>query len=388
MGRIHIVNLPDIGEGVVEGEVIEWLKNPGDGVNKDEPIVIVMTDKATVELPTPVPGKFIKAFYKAGEKAILGKPLYQIETDEEEVAAPKKEVSIEKKVEIPPTVAKKKEGKVLATPATRKIAKEVGVSINEVVGSGKEGRVVPKDFKTPQTNPLHLSDDREESLIGIPKLMAEKMAESKRTIPHFSYFEEVEVSRLIQLRENVRTKGESEGINVTFMPFFIRALSMTIEQFPILNSSVDMKHSKIIYHAHQNIGIAVNTKLGLIVPVLKDVQNDDLEQIIRHYNELKEKVKENKLSSHDMKEGTITLSNIGHLSGNNVWATPIINPPETAILALSKISKRTLVKEGKTVISDVLNLSWSFDHRVIDGVKALEISHYFATLLNNPASLT
>lgn len=355
MSDIFTVNLPDIGEGVVEGEVIQWLKNLGDPIKQDEPVVIVMTDKATVELPAPKPGKLSKQYFKPGEKATLHKPLYDIE------------LSMEVK-------------KVLATPATRRLAKEKGIDLAQVSGTGKEGRVIVQDFATPTTA-------TEEPLIGIRKLMAEKMAESKRIIPHFSYFEEVEVSRLVQLRDHLKKKGESHKLQVTYIPFFIRALSLTIQKFPIINSILDMAAKKIIFHESHNIGIAMSTDLGLIVPVIKDVQKMSLEETIRSYEEMKSRAASNKLNTKEMKDATITISNFGALGNGGLFATPIINVPEVAILAVNKIQKRPYVKGDQLQVSDMLNLSWSFDHRVIDGNLASQISHHFAMLIHNPAGL-
>ncbi len=358
MSDVYTVNLPDIGEGVVEGEVIQWLKNIGDPIHQDEPVVIVMTDKATVELPAPKPGKMAKQYFQPGEKATLHKPLYDIE------------LSVEMK-------------KVLATPAMRRMAREKGVDLSQVAGTGKEGRVTSQDIEAPKV--AHTGD--EEPLIGIRKLMAEKMAEAKRIIPHFSYFEEVEVSRLVQMRNKYKEKAEAEGIQVTYIPFFIHALSLTIKKFPVLNSTVDMSAKKILFHASHNIAIAMSTNLGLIVPVVKDAQNMTLEQTIRAYEDLKNAAATNKLQPKDMKESSITISNFGAFGNGGLWATPIINTPEVAILAVNKIQKRPHVKGEELHVCDMLNLSWSFDHRVIDGHLASQISHHFASLIHNPAGL-
>jgi pyruvate dehydrogenase E2 component (dihydrolipoamide acetyltransferase) len=356
MSDIYTVNLPDIGEGVVEGEVIQWLKNIGDPITQDEPVVIVMTDKATVELPAPKPGKLSKQYFTTGEKATLHKPLYDIE------------LSTEVK-------------KVLATPAMRRLAKEQGLDLAHVAGSGKEGRITSQDLPKPITTGL------EEPLIGIRKLMAEKMAESKRSIPHFSFFEEVDVTRLVQMRENYKKKAAVEGVQVTYIPFLIRALSLTIQKFPIMNSFVDMAAKKILFHENHNIGIAMSTELGLIVPVMKEAQKMSLEEMIRAFEEIKSHAASNKLQPKDMKDSTITISNFGAFGNGGLWATPIINSPEVAILAVNKIQKRPHVKGEKLEICDMLNLSWTFDHRIIDGSLAAQISHHFATLVHNPAGL-
>ncbi len=364
MGSIYTVVLPDIGEGVVEGEVIEWLKKVGDLVKQDEPVVVVMTDKATVELPSPYPGTLVKQYYKPGQIAFKDKPLYDI--DREATKATSEE-----------TVQK-----VLASPATRRKAQEMGVDIQKVKGTGKEGRVTDEDLGQASLPP----EEEARPIIGIRKLMAQSMAESKAKIPHFSFFEQADATRLIQLVKKIKEEGAKEEIHVTFMPFFIRALSLTIKRHPELNSSYDSESSQLIIHKHQNLGIATSTALGLIVPVIKNVESMSLEELIRQYDALREKVKNNQLQSSDMKEGTITLSNYGSKS-SGLWATPIIKFPEVAILALARIQKQPLVKNDQVIARDVLNLSWSFDHRIFDGNTASLVSHTFMELIQNPAQL-
>lgn len=392
MSKIYTVKMPDIGEGVVEGEIIEWLKQPNDLLKQDEPVVIVMTDKATVELPAPYPGKLHKQYYKAGQKAIKDQPLYDIEMEiEEKVTQPKPTQAIAK-TETKMSTSETYKG--LAAPPVRKLAKELEVDIKDVPGTGRQGLVTREDVvqhhvgskKDEEVIP-RFADDVEEPLIGIQALMAKRMTAAHDNIPHFSYFEQVDASRLVQLKHKFQEEGQKEGIGVTYMPFVIKALSKTLSQYPLVNSSLDMAKGILIKHQHHNIGIAMTTRLGLIVPVMKHVEKMSLEEIIRSFNHLKQKALEGKLASSDMKEGTISISNFGVLGGGGLWATPIINYPEVAILALARIQKQPVIKNDEMVIRDVLNLSWSFDHRVIDGDLAASFSHYFAGLLQNPAAL-
>lgn len=386
MPKLFTVKFPDIGEGVVEGEVVEWLKKPGDMLAQDEHVVIVMTDKATVELPSPYPGKLVKQYIQPGQIAIKDKPLYDIET-ESEVKEKEVKTEIVEKVTPVKTVSKS-EGKALATPVVRKLAKELNIPIDQVKGTGKEGRVTTEDLKRHTIAPIQVDEEDEmRPLIGIRHLMAKKMAESKRNIPHFSYFEKVDVTRLIKLKEKTQQEAIQEGIKITYMPFLIRALSLTIAKYPEINSTLDMEKSTLIVHHAHNIGIAVATSMGLIVPVLKDVQKMSLRDLIRNYDELKRKAMENRLHPSDMKEATITISNFGVAGGSGLWATPIINFPEVAILAVARIQKQALIKNDEVVVRDALNLSWSFDHRVIDGDTAAHVSRYFGSLIHNPASL-
>lgn len=398
MAGIYTVNLPDIGEGVVEGEVISWLKNVGDPLKQDEPVVVVMTDKATVELPAPYPGTLAKQYFQPGEIAIKDKPLYDIQLVEEtapvnkHLESPKKtsfskeETTASEKTSPPSTSTQ-----ILATPPVRKLAKDLGIDIHQIKGSGKDGRITKDDLKSEpesfvSTSTLQLPGDEETPIIGIRNLMAKKMSEANRIIPHFSYFEQVDATRLVQMRENFKGQAEHEGIRITYMPFFIRALSLTVKKFPVLNSSLDLAHNKMCQHKPHHIGIAMASTLGLIVPVLKNVQDMTLHELIKAYEAIKAKAQNNQLQSSDMKESTITISNFGVFGGGQ-WATPIINYPEVAILAVARIQKQPMVKNNEIVASDVLHLSWSFDHRIIDGEIAASSSHYFATLIRDPAHL-
>lgn len=411
MGKTVTVALPDIGEGVVEGEVVEWLKNVGDSLKQDEPVVVVMTDKATVELPATYPGKLIKQYRAKGEIAYKDKPLYDIEiADEQKVTEEKKNEpkaavqekkapSLEAK-KAPPAEKATPSGKTekletLALPAVRHLAQEMGIDIEKVKGTGKEGRITIEDLKSftvsteKKEKPVELSqsDDEEVILSGIPLLMAKKMTESKKQIPHFSYFEPVDATRLVQLRTNFKQEGLKKGIQITYMPFLIRALSMTLAKYPRLNSSLDVPKNSLHIHLHHHIGIAMSTHLGLIVPVLKNVETMDLNAIIYAYDELKQKALKNRLQSSDMKEGTVTISNFGITGSSGQWATPIINFPEVAILAVSRVEKEPIARNEEVAVRDILHLSWSFDHRIIDGDLAATASHYYATLIQNPASL-
>lgn len=353
MEELFTFQFPDIGEGVVEGEVIEWLKQEGDSVAKDEPVVTVMTDKATVEIPSPHPGKLHKVHVAKGAVAKVGEPLFAIALEG---------------------------GRPLATPKTRHLAKELSVSLEKVTPTGKEGRITEGDvhgFATPNVTPL----------TGIPKLMARKMTESHQTIPTFSFVEQVEATRLVQLHHKVKQQAQEEGVSATYTPFLVRALSLALMKYPLVNSAYDAQREAVVAHEGHHIGVAFSTPQGLIVPVLKDVQDLSLEEIIRHFDALKQRARENALVPEEMRGGTITISNFGPLSPNGLFATPIINPPEAAILAVSRIHKVPLVVNDEVVAREVLYLSWSFDHRLIDGDLAARFSHTFAELLSNPAAL-
>lgn len=408
MGKIFIVNFPEIGEGVIEGEVIEWRKQVGDVLMQDEPVVVVMTDKATVELPSPHPGVLKKCYKEVGGIAIRDQPLYEIELEGNESPEPlrsekgapadlkKQPVAAPKEVfpKVPAEKVQKDSKQVLATPKVRGLARQLDIPLAGIHGTGSDGRITAKDLPLQTKQTAHepfgiyqLPGDEEQPLIGIKALMAKKMAESKAKIPHFSYFEEADATRLIQLKDNSKQKAHTEGIHLTYMPFILRALSFCIKKYPILNSSFDAERSKVILHHRQNIGVAMSTPLGLIVPVLKEVETLGVEALIRSYEELIQRARKNKLLPSDMKEGTLTVSNFGSSGNHGLWATPIINYPEVAILAIGRIHQQPIAKNGLVTIGDRINFSWSFDHRVIDGEMAAHISRSFCSLIENPAAL-
>lgn len=397
MKKIKTVTLPDIGEGVVEGEVIAWLKNLNDSLLQDEPVVVVMTDKATVELPAPCPGKLVKCYKKIGEIAFFNQPLYDIELEEEidtETALevnplPDKEkeekVFLEEKKEA--NIFKKPTGKVLAAPPIRKLAKEFDLDLSKIEGSGKEGRILHRDLSSKKSKVLHLLGDKEVTLTGISALMAKKMTESMQEIPQFSYFEQVDATRLVQLREKLKEEAKAHSISVTYMSIIIRALSLALEKYPEVNSSFDPLKNAMILHTSHNIGIAISSDLGLIVPVLKNVEKMNLKELFYSYDALIKRAKTHQLKPSDMKDSTITISNFGVLGGGGQFATPIINPPEAAILGIGRVHKAPFVRNAELEVREVLNLSWTFDHRLIDGDLAASFSHYFASFLLNPAQI-
>lgn len=411
MAEKFTVNLPDIGEGVVEGEVIEWLKAVGDPLAQDEPVVVVMTDKATVELPAPYPGTLSKQHYAVGGIAIKDEPLYEIALSQGTAVAAK-DKKVPKKSTKTAVIAQPKpemasnSGKALATPAVRGLARDLGIDIGTVQGTGPAGRILKGDLagsggaaapsrRSVRAGPLvasstpvtRLEGDEEVPIVGFRNLTAEKMVESKYLIPHFSYFDQVDAGRLMQLKKNVAKQAAEEGIKLTFMPFFLKALSLTIESFPHINSSVDLATNTLVVHTQHNIGIAMSGPNGLVVPVLRNVQDMNIAEVIREFEALKQKALASKVEAADMKDSTITISNFGALGSGGVYATPIINYPETAILGVARIRKQPVVKNGEVIARDIMNTSWSFDHRVINGDMAAGVSHEFATTLANPGRL-
>lgn len=408
MSKTVTVCLPDIGEGVVEGEVVEWLKNVGDTVEQDEPIVQVMTDKASVELPAVHPGVLSKQYIVEGDIAIKDKALYDLAVSDDvttkETKSPEEKPAekIEEKAQVTTTSiapAKTTGEKSLATPATRKVARDLGVDINLVAGSGKGGRVTKEDVQNYKntgsssvpifssqrvaSTPVHdLEGDERVQLKGLRKIIADRMVESKSIVPHFAYFDEVDLTKLVDLRGQLKQDALDLGIKLTYMPFFIKAVSLALTKFEAVNSSLDLSTNELVIHKVHNVGMAVATDKGLIVPVIKDVANKSILEIAQEVNTLAQKTRDGKITTNELKGSTITVSNIGSVGG--LFATPIINYPEVAILGMTKLQERAVVRDHEIVIRSMMNLSWCFDHRVVDGSVAAHFSNEVIALLENP----
>ncbi len=393
--------LPDIGEGVHEGEVVRWLVKEGDRVEEFQPMVEVMTDKATVEIPVPKSGVILKLMAKEGEVVKVGSVLVLI-GEPGEVAraagppsqtpeAKEKVATVEGAVRTAPprpqpstaAVATRPSQRVLATPATRKLARELGVDLNLVPGpgSGPGGRITDQDVRAfaeslkagavtmpaagprPQISP----DQREERLPlrGIRKRIAERMHQSKTTAAHFTYVDEVDMTELVKLREEAKALSERKGIKLTYLPFIIKALVNALKQYPTLNASIDDARGEIVIKHYYNIGIATATDEGLIVPVIKDADKKSILELAADIERLANKARDGKIALEELQGGTFTITSLGPLGG--LFATPIINYPESAILGVHEIKKKPVVRDDQIVIRDIMLLSLSFDHRLIDG---------------------
>lgn len=394
--------LPDIGEGIHEGEIVKWLVKEGDFVREDQPMVEVMTDKATVEIPAPRAGKILKLHAKEGEVVKVGSVLVTIEEISEARTEPKREAAVTpspppKPEPEPIAVASAPAAtvsaqRVLATPATRKLARELGVDIAQIQGTGPGGRITDEDVRrfaaartappspppptpapTPQPTapaftPSPVVTDRREERIplrGIRKRIAEHMRQSKSTAAHFTYVDEVDMTELIQLREQLKPLAEQKGVKLTYLPFIVKASVAALKEMPILNASIDEATGEIVIKKYYNIGIATATEEGLIVPVIKDADRKSILEIAAEIERLAKAAREGKIALQDIQGGTFTITSLGALGG--LFATPIINYPEVAILGIHEIKKRPVVRENQIVIRDIMYISLSFDHRLIDG---------------------
>ena len=390
--------LPDIGEGIVECEVLEWKVKEGDLVEEDQVIADVSTDKAIVEIPSMHSGRVTKLYYIAGETAKVNSPLYAIDIDGEDVELPNQEIETqEHKLELvkQPTNVTQSEinNKVLTTPAVRKLAREHDLDLNLISGSGKSGRILKEDvleYLKPDLNAPLLSltkaiEDRSEAIVGVRKIMAKHMADSVATIPHFTFVDDVDVTELLKLRAFLKSRY-TEEVKITLMPLLIKALSLSISAFPIVNSRVDGDFTELTYVASHNIGMAVDGKTGLLVPNIKDVQQRSIIDIAHEVTRLTDAARSGVINPADLKDGTITISNIGAIGG--ISASPIINKPEVAIVALGKIQKLPRFNdEGQLEERHIMTMSWSGDHRVIDGATIARFNNSWKAYLENPSTM-
>ncbi|XP_059530255.1 lipoamide acyltransferase component of branched-chain alpha-keto acid dehydrogenase complex, mitochondrial isoform X1 [Myotis daubentonii] len=416
-GQIVQFKLSDIGEGIREVTVKEWFVKEGDTVSQFDSICEVQSDKASVTITSRYDGVIKKLYYNLEDTAYVGKPLVDIETealkDSEEDVVETPAVSHDEH-----THQEIKGHKTLATPAVRRLAMENNIKLSEVVGSGKDGRILkedilnflekqtgailppspkaeimppppkPKDkpLPTPVAKPVVFTgQDRTEPVTGFRKAMVKTMTAALK-IPHFGYCDEVDLTELVKLREELKPVASARGIRLSFMPFFMKAASLGLLQFPILNASVDESCQKVTYKASHNIGVAMDTEQGLIVPNVKDVQARSVVDIAAELNRLQKLGSTGQLSTADLTGGTFTLSNIGSIGGT--YAKAVILPPEVAIGALGSIKALPRFNQkGDVYKAQIMNVSWSADHRVIDGATMSRFSNLWKSYLENPASM-
>jgi 2-oxoisovalerate dehydrogenase E2 component (dihydrolipoyl transacylase) len=420
--------LADIGEGIAEVELIQWFVKVGDKVEEFDKICEVQSDKATVEIKAPKEGTITKLYHDVGAMAKVGQPLVDFSVDTSASTAPAAQ-SISPKagshataaaspaISTPATgyismdnqiIVDGKPLKVLATPAVRHLAHQHKIQLSSIRGTGKDGRVtkadlldvvhgrtspvvaaVPEAVKvatpTYSTAPQHFVGDRVEKLKGYNKAMVKKMNESL-SIPHFGYCDEVYMDELVKLRKDLKEMAAKRGVKLSYMPFIIKAVSLGLKKYPILNSSLSLDQTEVIYHGSHNIGIAVDTPTGLVVPNIKNVQDLTLFDIASELNRLVELAKVNKLPPSDLSQGTFSLSNIGAIGGT--YAKPVLVAPEVCIGAIGKM--QTLPRfdaKGAVYPANIVQFSWSADHRVIDGASMANFFNLVKFYLEQPASM-
>ncbi len=407
--------LPDIGEGIVECELVEWLVAEGDLIEEDQPIADVMTDKALVQIPAMHKGKVVKLYHAKGEIAKVHEPLFAIEiaatgqtpaptttpavneapkAAQTPVAAAKCAVAAKASTNV---TAKVVNEKAVASPAVRRVARELNVNIHQVPGSGKKGRVYKEDVlafndapqavaSAPVATQTVVGGTRVEPIRGIKAAMAKAMVNSVSTIPHFTYCEEIDMTNLIKLRGELKEVYAKQDIKLTMMPFFMKAMSLALKQFPLVNTQVNEDCTELTYFDDHNIGMAVDSKVGLLVPNVKQVQTKSILDLAADITRLTNDARSGRVPAADLKGGTITISNIGAIGGT--VATPIINKPESAIVALGKLQKLPRFNDkGEVEARSIMQVSWSGDHRTIDGGTIARFCNLWKSFLEEPSNM-
>jgi pyruvate dehydrogenase E2 component (dihydrolipoamide acetyltransferase) len=404
---------PDIGEGLTEGEIVKWLVKEGDEVKEGQPLVEVETDKALAEIPSPKTGTILKILAKEKEIVKVGQVIVIFGEKGETISAPPPKPSVgvvgelEEAPEEAPSVAAKAEPvrpafvseHVLAAPAVRALAKELGVDINRVKGTGPEGRILEKDVR--QSAEKKEKPPAEEvkapkkvkkydmygyiehiPLRGVRRSIAKAMVKSKYTAPHVTAMDEADVTELWKIREKEKKTAEKKGIKLTILPFIIKAVLAGLSEHPYLNASLDDENEEIILKKYFNIGLATDTPEGLMVPVVKNAKEKSIFQLAEELIQLTEKARNRTIDLADLKGGTFTITNYGTVRG--IYGTPIINYPEVAILGTGRIEEKPVVRDGKIEIRRILPLALSFDHRVVDGAEAARFLNTVIARLEDP----
>lgn len=410
---------PELGEGLHEGEIIKVLIKPGATVTDDDIIMEVQNDKAIVEVPCPVNGKVLEVLVKDGQVCHVGELVAVIdaEGDLPEQATPAAEEP--KKEEAAPASApaaapapeaKAANAQVLATPSVRKYAREKGVDLTQVSGTGKNGRITRDDVNgfggapaaveaaapaeekaasageakaaAPVAAGTPYRPEERVPFKGIRKAISNAMVKSVYTAPHVTIMDEVDVTELVALRAKYKPYAEKKGSKLTYLPFIVKALVAACRQFPIMNSTLDEQNQEIVYRKYYNIGIATDTDNGLIVPVIEDADRKNIFMVADTIRDLAARGRDGKLAPNELRGSTISISNIGSAGG--MFFTPVINFPEVAILGTGRISEKPVVRDGEIVAAPVMALSLSFDHRLIDGATAQNFMNYIKQLLAQP----
>lgn len=426
---MFVFHLPEIGEGVVEGEIVQWLVKVGDVVSEDQPVCEIMTDKATVEISTPKGGRVVQLFGKPGDVIKVHSTLANIDTDgsaprvtvpEIPVPAPVKAAPAPTPLAVvppapvaapAPVVAEVREGnKALATPAVRRHARELELDIHAVPGSGKGGRVTHDDLArftqpaaeapaveapvaaepvipvaVPQAAPQPTGSETHIPIIGLRRKIAQQMVKAYSTAPHFTYVDEIDMTDLVALRGRLKGRAEAKGVKLTYIPFIMKALAAVFREFPNVNANVIEDPFTLVVKGDVNIGVATDSPQGLYVPVIKNVERKSVLQLAAELQDVTTRVREGKVRVDELQGGTFTITSVGNIGG--VFATPILNHPEVAILGVNKIVKRPVVRDDQIVIREMLYLSPSFDHRIIDGAVAARFVSALKALLEDPDAL-
>lgn len=388
--------LPDLGEGITEGEIRKWLVKEGDSVEEHQTVLEIETDKAIVEVPSPRKGKILKIHKEEGEIAKVGEVLITIaeegEAVEEKPKAKVEEAAVEERPKSVSVVGvlPEEEEEILATPAVRALAKELAVDLETIKGSGPGGSITKDDVVKASGKGKKAAEDQYGTservpLRGVRKTIAKNLIAAQQTTVFVTVMDEADVTDLWNIREREKKVLQEKGVHLTFLPFFIKATQHSLTEHPYLNASVDGDKEEIIIKKYYNMGIAVHTPDGLMVPVIKDVEKKTVHELASEIQDLSQKAKERKIKLEEMRGSSFTISNWGHFGGT--FATPVINFPDTAILGTGRISDKPWVKDGQIVIRKILPLSLTFDHRVTDGADAATFLSKVMRYLEDPGLL-
>jgi len=379
----HVFKLPDLGEGTVSAEIVEWRVRPGELVSEDQPLVEVSTDKAVVEVPSPVSGRVVAVTGAPGDAVAVGSELAVFEIDGEVAAAATAPGG---------RIARR----VMASPATRRRAREAGVDLATLAGSGPGGRILGADLDAATAAPrasgpevvsarLAEAGITEIPVIGIRRVIAQRMSEAKRNAPHFAYVEEVDVTALETLRRHLNTRLPPDLPPLTFLPFVVAALVPVLAEFPQCNAHYDAARNLILRHRAVHVGIATQTPDGLKVPVVWDAGRRRLWDLAAEIRRVTTAARDNRARRDELTGSTITVTSLGKLGG--LVSTPILNLPEVAIVGINKAVERPVVIDGNITVRRMMNLSSSFDHRFVDGFDAAAMIQALKARLEHPATL-
>lgn len=408
----YTFRLPDIGEGLHEGEIVKWLIAEGQEIKEDDILCEVQNDKAVVEIPSPVEGTVEKLHVAEGTVTVVGDPLVTIDAEgyEDEPEEVVEEVKVAGEEADPEALEPAKEesvtdtSNIIAMPSVRKYARDQDVKISEVTGTGKNNRILKTDIdnfltgedtteatdiaqestgsEAAQALPEGPLPETREKMSSMRRVIANAMVNSKTKIPHVTLMDEVEVSGLVAHRKKFKEVALEQDIKLTYLPYIVKALVSTLKKYPIINASIDETTDEIVYKHYFNVGVAADTDKGLFVPVVKNADSKSVFEISKEINSLAGKARDGILTSEEMQNGSTTVSNIGSAGGQ--WFTPVINYPEAAILGVGRIAEKPVVQNGEIVAAPVLALSLSFDHRIVDGATAQLALNQIKRLLNDP----
>ena len=405
-----IFKLPDLGEGTVEAEIVNWRVKPGDTVAEDDVIVEVMTEKAAVEVPAPVSGRVLSTTGVPGDMVPVGAELIVLETEAGAAAARPAAAGASAQPPAPATAgngadatpAAERNARVATSPAVRRRAHEAGIDLRQIAGSGPNGRIVPKDLEAyverrTQPTPLRAAGPKavptpraatatqEIKVIGLRRVIAQRLSEAKRNIPHFAYVEELDITELESLRRHLNGKLPAGAAALTYLPFLALALVRVLRDFPQCNAHYDAERGVIVRYAAVHLGVATQTPDGLKVPVVHDAQALALWELAAEMRRVAEAARTNKATREELTGSTITITSLGKLGG--IASTPIINSPEVAIIGVNRAIERPAVVDGAIAIRRTMNLSSSFDHRFVDGYDAAAMIQALKECLEHPATI-